>query len=204
MITLQRKLDDKAIKKIHEGSLEMIEKVGMDVHNQEALDLLKKEGVHVSGSRAFIPGALVEKCLKTAPAEFNIYNREGEPALKLGQGQTHFGPGSDLPFFIDPETGKGRRATLDDVASVAKLCDRLHNLDFLMSMALPSDVNPSLTDVYSVATMMMNSKKPFVTTTLSPLSTKAIADLATAIRGSKKRIGRKALLPDLYPAQLSS
>ena len=57
-----------------------------------------------------------------------------------------------------------------------------------MSMALPSDVNPSLTDVYSAAAMICNSKKPFVTTTLTPASTEAIADLASVIRGSRAKL----------------
>ncbi len=180
--------DINAIEGIHEGSIKIMTKTGMEIHNKVALGMLKKAGASVSGNRAFIPLRLIEKCLKTAPSKITIFNRSGDPVLELGGHKVQFGPGSDLPFFIDEVTGTGRRSVLEDVVKVAKVCEALDNLDFLMSMALPSDVNPMLTDVYSVAAMISNSKKPFVTTTVSPFSTKAIDDLATVIRGSRDQL----------------
>lgn len=190
-ILLHDLVDTRAIQSIHDGTVEIMTKVGSEIHNVEAIRLLRKAGASVSGSRVFIPVKLLEKCLDTTPPQVTIFDRNGNPSLALGENKVQYGPGSDLPYFIDEVTGEGRRAILQDVANVAKVCDSLDNIDFLMSMALPSDVNPSLTDVYSVATMICNSRKSFVTATVTPFSTEAIVDLAAAIRGSRNKLVEK-------------
>ncbi len=184
-------IDNNAIQLLHEGTIKILSEIGVEVHNNEALALLENAGASVSGRKVFIPADLLNQCLKTAPGRITIYDRDGTPALELGRNRAYFGPGSDLPFFIDEVRGEGRRAVLQDVANVARVCESLEHIDFLMSMALPSDVNPSFTDVYSVAAMICNSKKPFVTTTVTPASTEAIVDLAAVIRGSRAKLREK-------------
>ena len=67
--------------------------------------------------------------------------RRGElGGLELEDGRSYFGTGSDCVYVTDPDTGERRRSTTADVEGMAALAEKLPNLDFVMSMGLPSDV----------------------------------------------------------------
>ena len=62
----------------------------------------------------------------------------------------------------DPETGERRRALLADVERAARVAEALPNIDFVMSMALPDDVENEVVDVVQFAAMLRNTRKPIV------------------------------------------
>jgi trimethylamine--corrinoid protein Co-methyltransferase len=64
--------------------------------------------------------------------------------------------------IIDHHTGERRPPTLDDVRAGIGLCDALENIDFVMSMFLPTDVDYRLTDRYQMLVMLSNSTKPIL------------------------------------------
>ena len=55
-------LSDGEVEIIHQSSLELLEKIGMKIHNDEILNLLKKSGCKVdfSTKRAFVPKKFVK------------------------------------------------------------------------------------------------------------------------------------------------
>ena len=61
------------------------------------------------------------------------------------------------------ETGERRRTTAQDVEDIARLCDALDNIDFIMSMSNPSDVPDDLY-IHEFAQMIRGSVKPNVYT----------------------------------------
>ena len=66
--SLFRKLSDDQREQTHNASLEILETTGARLYEQEALDLLRRAGAHVSdGNRVRIPALLVEWSLSTAP-----------------------------------------------------------------------------------------------------------------------------------------
>ena len=186
-------LNQDSLRLIHAASIKILEEIGMELLDERARVLLGDAGATVKGVKVFIPGELVEESLRSAPSAFTIFDREGKEALELGAGRIHFGPGSDLPYFVDVETGNVRRATLNDVSISARVCEGLEGIDFVMSMALPSDVNPHLTDVYSAKSMMCSCRKPFVSTTTSLFSTKAIWEMGATVRGGPRELSMKPL-----------
>jgi trimethylamine--corrinoid protein Co-methyltransferase len=184
-------LDQNSLQLIHAASMEILGDAGMELLDEKARALLGDAGATVKGSRVFIPGELVKQSLYTAPSGFTIFDREGTATLELGAGRIYFGPGSDLPYFVDVQTGHVRRATLSDVSISARVCEALEGIDFVMSLALPSDVNPFLTDVYSAKSMICGCRKPFVSTTTSLSSTKAIWEMGAAVRGGPTELSSR-------------
>ncbi len=157
------RLSQEQCEEIHEASLQILERTGVRLYDQEAIDLVRKAGAEVSdGNRARIPRHLVENALKTVPNEFVLYDRYGQPAINLKAGLNYYGPGSDCMTIIDHQTGERRLPTLDDVHAGITLCDALETIDFLMSMFLPSDVDYRLTDRYQMLVMLSNSTKPIL------------------------------------------
>jgi trimethylamine--corrinoid protein Co-methyltransferase len=57
-------LTKEQMREIHSAALEILEDLGTEVHHDEAVQLLRREGAHVrDGNRVFIPTALTERAV---------------------------------------------------------------------------------------------------------------------------------------------
>jgi trimethylamine--corrinoid protein Co-methyltransferase len=149
--------------RIHTASLEILERVGALVDEEQSRALLRKAGVPRGEKGTFhIPPKLVEWAVSVAPKRFALHDRNGEPAMALELGRVFYGPGSDCLFTLDHRTGKRRQASLKDVEEAARLADALPNIDFLMSVFLPSDVDPEAANRMQMRSMIRNSTKPIM------------------------------------------
>jgi trimethylamine--corrinoid protein Co-methyltransferase len=157
-------LSQEQLEEMFNGVLHVLDKIGLDVHHDEARDILQKAGAWVEGKRVRIPPHLVKRSLATAPRSFTIYARDGNPKnnIHIGPGRAHFGPGPTPPNFIDVETLERRLYVKDDARIVATVVDALPNIDFCESLGTISDVHPDLAASYEFATMFPNTSKPIV------------------------------------------
>jgi trimethylamine--corrinoid protein Co-methyltransferase len=94
-----------------------------------------------------------------------------------------FGTGSDCLNLLDPETGKHRKFTQADIIDGYRLCDALPNIDFLMSIGLPADVDPQLTYDVQMVSMLEHTIKPIVFVTDDKSSCQRAIDMAAAVAG---------------------
>jgi trimethylamine--corrinoid protein Co-methyltransferase len=162
-----RKLSEDQLERIHNASLEILDRTGVCLYEQEALELLQKAGVKgFEGNRVRIPPGLVEWALSIAPRRVVMCDRNGRRVMPLERNNVFYGPGSDCPNILDHRTGVRRRGTLQDIVDGIRLCDALPNLDFLMSICIASDQDQETADRHQMRAMLMNSTKPilFVTT----------------------------------------
>ncbi len=161
---------EKQIEKIHNTSLTILEQVGVNVHSNKCRDLLKGAGATVqNGLRVHIPSKLVESALQTVPSGIDIYNRDGEKAMVLKGRNSYFGTGSDLKYSLSMDEFERLESCLENVALAARLCDKLPNIDFVMSYALPNDVPASSIEIKQLRVIMDNTKKPIIMTLFSGL-----------------------------------
>jgi trimethylamine--corrinoid protein Co-methyltransferase len=169
---------------LHDASLEILARTGMRFFSQEAVELFRKAGARVSdGNLVHIPAHLVEWALGSAPKNITIFDRNGERAMSLGGYRTYFGVGSDCMSIYDLTTGEHRKAVLDDVVQGVRLVDALPNLDFVMSMFLPSDVPETCYERHQMAIMLRESTKPIVFVGLEAASTVYAVEMAEAVAG---------------------
>jgi trimethylamine--corrinoid protein Co-methyltransferase len=169
---------------LHEASLEIMERTGMRFYAQAALDLFQRAGARVSdGNLVRIPSRLVEWALRTAPKDIAIYDRDGEFAMSLGGYRTYFGVGSDCLHIYDLDTGQRRKAVLHDVVEGVRLADALPNVDFVMSMFLPSDVQEDRYERHQMSVMLQESTKPIVFVGVEATSTAFAIDMAAVVAG---------------------
>ena len=94
-------LSDSDLQAIHGATMEVLNRTGVDIYDDEAQSLLKKAGASVDGSRVRIPSHLIEGAIKTVPKKIVIYDRNGDPALHLGSGSTYMSVGQGPPYMID-------------------------------------------------------------------------------------------------------
>jgi len=193
--TWLRVLSDEQIKSIHLASLQILERTGVEVRDPTALDLLREAGARVNGTRARIPASLVKWALEVAPERVTLYTRDGKPDVLLEDRRVYFGTGSDLPFTIDLHTGERRPTTKQDVGNVARVCDALPNIAFVMSGGIATDVRPTRDSfVHQFEAMVANTTKPIVFTAQDNEDVRCIHEMATIVAGGADRLARSPFL----------
>ncbi len=178
-----RVLSKRQIENIHQASLDILSRTGMIFEHEAVRDLLKKNGARVDGERVRIPANLVDQALAAAPSSLLLYDRHDRPAMDLGGARSYFGTGSDTPFYVDPYTGARRKTDRESVATVARLCDALDNIDFIMSMGIAAERPGASSFVHQYAAMQEGSSKPIVYTAQGLKDIEPIYDLALAAAG---------------------
>jgi trimethylamine--corrinoid protein Co-methyltransferase len=181
-----RGMSDDQCRILHRASLDVLERTGVFVNYQPALDLLKKAGCLVEDNRVRFPSHLVEWALRVAPSRIMIYNRNGEPVMPLGDRISTYGTGSDCLHILDHRMGERRVAVLQDVVDGIRVSDAMPHVDFIMSMFLPSDV-PVAAEVRQMEVMLTYSNKPICFVTYEWEGTSEIIEMAeVAVGGAGK------------------
>lgn len=178
-------------RQIHMATLEVLEHVGVDVHDEKARDILSGGGAHVDGIRVRIPEYMVEEALRKAPRRLTLYDRNGRVAIRACDYNTYYGGGSDCLNVLDHRTGERRDPVLADVVSAATVMDALPELDFVMSLFLPKDVDQRIYDRYQMEIMLNHTTKPVVYVTPDFEGCKAAVEMCEAVAGSPEAFRRK-------------
>jgi trimethylamine--corrinoid protein Co-methyltransferase len=187
-----RSLTEDQIHQIQEASYQILEQTGVRFHHQEAVELLRKGGAKVvDGSIVRFPVSLIEKSLHTVPDNITIYNQDGSPALEVGGYRSYYGTGSDCMHIYDLETGIRRKSVLQDVVNGIRLIDNLPQIDFLMSMYLPSDVPEDLYERHQMAIMLRESTKPIIFVGVNSKSTVYAIQMASIVAGSADELNSR-------------
>jgi trimethylamine--corrinoid protein Co-methyltransferase len=182
-------------RKIHWASLEILERLGVRLHHQPAIDLLEKGGADVGDDNlVFLPSGMVEKAFSTVPKRVVLYDRHGEPAMPLEGNRCFYGPGSDTMNIIDHRTGERRKPLLRDVEEGATLCDALPKIDFVMSMVLPTDVNRAIADTYQMAAMLSHTVKPIINVSYELRGLVDAVEMAETVVGGADALRRRPIL----------
>jgi len=110
--------------------------------------------------------------------------------MSLGGYRSYFGVGSDCMSTYDPYSGQHRKAVLQDVVHGVRLVDASPNIDFVMSMFLPSDVPETAYERHQMAVMLRESTKPIVFVGLQAASTVYAVQMASAVAGGLEALQR--------------
>lgn len=180
-------LSEEQCRTIHFASLEILRRTGVRIYHEEALQLLRDSGVQVSEGNLvrFQPG-LVEWALERAPSRIALcYRGTDQVAAALEGRRVSFGPGSDCLNYLDPRTGQRRKFTAQDVVDCIRVVDALPEMDFCMSMGIPSDLELDNAYRWQFAKMVEHTTKPIVFVCDDRLDCEAIAAMAAAAAGGR-------------------
>ena len=182
-------LQEKDCQKLHDATLEVLRRTGCRVQDDEALELLRSAGAIVEGDNLVkFPSQLVEWALGKAPSSITLCLRSSDcPGAILQKGRVHFGTGSDTVNLHHPIEGR-RKFQLADVAACARMVDSLPQLDFCMSMGIPSDIEPEHQYVNQYATLVQNTTKPIVFVCDTKEQCETIVEIASVVAGSREKL----------------
>jgi trimethylamine--corrinoid protein Co-methyltransferase len=199
---LFRVLTDSQIEKLYQAALQCLDRTGVNVLNAEARDLFASAGARVDGVRVRIPSFLIEEAVQATPRSFTLWERPSGPdwkqdpgkCLHIAAGRVHYGPGPTCTYFVDPQTGERRFTRRGDPGLTALVCDALDQVDYVMSLGLISDVEPSLAPVYEFAEMVAQTTKPVLPWAYSTQNVSDIYQIALAVAGSDKALRQRPFL----------
>ena len=157
-------MSEEQVKEIHETALYVLENLGMIFAYDEALELLEKAGCEVEHEtqKVKIPRALVEKCIRSAPAAFDLYDREGNFYCTFGDGKTRFNPGSCASNILEADGRNIRTSSVKDLKLLTKVAQSLPHIDFISSSVVCEEAPGELGSQYLYYTEMQNSTKPII------------------------------------------
>lgn len=186
------RLSEEQCRKVHEASLEVLERVGVRLDYAEAVNLLKKAGAKIKKeNHVCVSAGLVEEALTTVPKEITLFNRVGEPVMPVAGNRCFYGVGSDCLNVLDHRTGRRRKARFQDVLEGVTLCDALPEIDFLMSMLLPSDVDTTIADRYQMEAMLSYSVKPIIFVSYEFEGCVDCVEMAEVVAGGSEALMKK-------------
>jgi trimethylamine--corrinoid protein Co-methyltransferase len=178
-------LSDSQLDQLHLAGLEILRHTGIRFYHQGALEMLKNAGAFISdGNLVKFPAGLVESSIASVPPRVIMCDRQGEAVVFLEGGRVNFGTGSDCINLLDHENGKHRKFVQADLVNGYRLCDALENIDFVMSIGIPSDIpNPDLLYDVQMGLMLEYTTKPIVFVTNDRASCQRAIDMAAAAAG---------------------
>ncbi len=185
-------LSDDQLERLHLGALEVLRQTGVRFHHQGALEMLAHAGAFISdGNLVRLPARLVEESIASVPGRVVMCDRNGEPAMYLEGEKVYFGTGSDCLNLLEPQASSvdtHRKFGTDDLVDGYRLCDGLANIDFVMSIGIPADVDPDLTYDVQMALMLEHTTKPIVFVTDDVNSCRRAIDMAAAVAGDHEAL----------------
>ncbi len=187
-----RVLSDDQKETIFQSVLEVLERTGVRVDNEEGLELLSSAGAHIGPERrVHIPFHLVEDALSSAPRSITIYNRLGEQAVVLEEQRIYFCSQVDSTYFFDPFDRTRRKCVRADARLGAVLCDALPNIHMVSLSSLYADVPGTIAIRIGHKDTVMSCTKPIMHGTSNLVSLKAVAEMAAAVMGGWDELGRR-------------
>lgn len=172
--------------------LEILEQTGVRVDHGEGLELLSGAGARIGPQRRVrLPSYLVEEALSCAPQRVTLYDRQGEPAMRLEGGRVYFCSQVDAFYLFDPDDRVRRPCIRDDARLGAVLCDALPNIDMVSFSALFSDTPAEIAYLLGHKDTVLNCKKPVMHGTLDLPALQALAEVAALVTGGWEELAQR-------------
>lgn len=180
-------LGEAQIQRIHEGSLEILRRIGIHLPHAGALELFRAAGAEVDAEaqRVRIPEALVERALRECGKTFTLYGRDRSRPARYGQGTRNYNSTAGEALWIDPHTRERRYPSLADVKTAARLGDGLPGINVVGAMADPHELPPEYRCVFVAAELLKNTTKPIHFWFHDRASARFVLDLYALVAGSE-------------------
>ncbi len=187
----ESELDD-----VHLATLEVLERTGVFVEADDALDIFKDGGCTVDREQRLvrIPPHVVEDAIGSSPSKYVLCGRDPKNDFLMEPGRVAFTNFSEGIRVIDVETGAYREPTREDVAAIARLNDYLSEMDTHESSVGAREVPPETAAVHNSEMQLLNTTKPIGIGPLSGLECRAIFRMAAEIVGGEDALRARPIL----------
>ena len=186
-------LTEEQVQKVHEQAMYVLENMGMVFAYEPALKYLEDAGCKVDyeSQKVWFPRDLVERCIESAPATFDLYDREGNYYCTFGDGKTRFNPGSSASNVLDQDGITSRLSNVRDLKRLTRVSQALPHFDFVSSSIVCEEAPGELGSQYLYYTEMQNSTKPIIGGSTDEEGVPRTFELLKAVLGSEEAVRTK-------------
>ena len=186
-------ISPEGLDKIHQGALYILENTGIVIDDNEAKDLLKKEGATLHEKNIVkIPAKIIDKALSTLPRTFHATGRGGKD-FSFGDGKVRFTSFGESPQIIDPKTGEVRNVTVKDVENYARVVDALPAHDMCWDAWVPTDVPAETYCLHTLKAYLENTTKFVTAAAVDGVTAAAVVEMMTAVAGSQEELRKNPI-----------
>jgi len=189
-------LTDDQVARVHDASLAILERVGVDVPHEDMRGRLADRGAMVDDERVRISADLVDWALGACGKQFTLYGRDVSKTAAFGAGTRNYNSAAGQASWLETPGGERRYATLQDVATAARLGDALDVITMPGSMADPHELPVAWRCVAVAAEMIRNTTKPITFWLHDRASARFLVEMMIAVRGSEAEAAQQ---PMFYP-----
>jgi trimethylamine--corrinoid protein Co-methyltransferase len=181
---------------IHMATLEVLEKTGLYIETDEALDVFDGFGAQIDRAKKIvrIPPYLVEDAIQSAPSKILLAGRDPDHDKWLEAGRVYFTNFSEGIEVVDPYTGDRRIPVKADLANAAKLVDYLDEIDVCEKAVGSSDVPKVVLPLHNAEAMLSNTTKHCCVGPGSGFLLKKLVKMAGTILGDVNKLKERPIL----------
>jgi len=129
---------------IHDGSMRILEDIGLEVLNERALGYYEDDGARVDWDlqRVYLERESVMSRLQTVPSRFTFHSRNPERNRRIGGNAINFTTVASAPNSSDLEGGR-RTGNFEDYCNFLRLTQSFDIIDFFSGYPVePIDISP--------------------------------------------------------------
>ena len=131
-IPLYELLPEETVEMVHDGSMRILEEVGIEFRYDDAIEVWRQAGADVgvdgSATRVRIDRELLMDLIRKAPSQFTLHARNPAQSVEIGGRHMAMSPNSGSPFFLD-RNGTRRYSTREDNIECIKLSHQLATIN---------------------------------------------------------------------------
>jgi trimethylamine---corrinoid protein Co-methyltransferase len=146
-------------KAIHQGSLRVLNDVGIHITHREGIEILVGAGARVADKRVFIPPEVVENAVSQCPSVVTLQGRNGK-SITIGNGELRWHNLGGARDVYENSSGSKRPASVKDVCESTRILDALDNIDTIVPLFTPQDVPGHLMELAMYRHALPNTIKP--------------------------------------------
>lgn len=184
---------DEQLNMLQEGTLRILEDVGVQFPSEKALRIFADHGAYVDKHTQIvkIPPQLVMKALSTVPRYFKLGARHPSCDLQLQEGVTYFTSDGCGVETIDFETRQRRPSCKEDVGKMAHIADYLSAMSFYWPMVSAQDYRGTA-PLHEMDASWNNTVKHVQSETImGERSCQYAVEMATVISGSAMELRQR-------------
>ena len=185
---------DEEMDRIHLATLEVMEKTGLFVGADEALDILENGGARVDRQKKIVkfPQYLVEACIRSAPSNIVLHGRDARHDVVLEGRRVNFctfGQGVSI-MELD---GTVRDSVKEDVGKAALLTDAMEEVDVCERSLNAGDTPNNVAPIHEAEVVFANTGKHTVYGPGNGWRAEKIIKMAQAIVGGEDALREKPI-----------
>jgi len=190
-------LTPQEIKKIHDATLWILEKVGVRFPSKRSLEIWAAHGAEVDSDKMVVrvKADLIDRALKQCPPIYPLAARDPQQDLPLDGNHVYVGTDGCGVEVIDIKTGSRRTSCLQDVRDISRIADATEEVAFHWVPVSAQDMPATTRGLHEIKAIWENSTKHVQTESIyNEREARAAIEMAALIAGGTAKLRQRPVL----------